>query len=313
MLLWACLVHFASSAVEYPLSVYPIRLQNTSSDETLPITLPVTLLHSPDSCVKLVESDPNENLDPLCATRESDDPLLGLVYFSLARPSFTFASGRPGHLIIDDRIVATIQYFTPPEVIHTSINSPINVRMFIRPGWSQELLVLQCRDCNFDLIKIAIKNSANCDSRKENRNALLPLYKMTGLYPFDIREDERVTNGSQSYHLWTAVNTSMPSTIRRDLFSTRFTVCLYETEHAKAGESLGDLVFDMDQGDAQSFVFAVMFFLILLPVVCAISWSAMGLKLKRVINRARDVREAIQVRQLESELMRGERASSSVE
>jgi hypothetical protein len=214
----------------------------------------------------------------------------------------------PGGIFLDRRQIMSVVYYPKPElgVVH-EYTRDIPVRVTLRPGWSSELARVPCKNCseyNFVSMKMYVPYISVCQSRPEQYNVFASARAKGVVDEFPVethaREDEII--------FWTSTNTRLPLSFRSSLFRKPVTVCFYEDRHRSEGIAIGSVVFDYDGGDSEALIMIILMAIVFFPLFAVVSAVCTASKMKRVHERLRDIREAIQGRQLEQELLQLARA-----
>jgi hypothetical protein len=109
---------------------------------------------------------------------------------------------------------------------------------------------------------------------------------------------------------WTSADVRLPVNFRAGIFRKPVTVCFYEDRHKTVGLAVGGVMFDYDDGDSEVLMVVILMAIVFFPLFIVISAVCTAAKMKRVHERLRDIRDAIQGRQLEQELLNIPRTST---
>ena len=220
-----------------------------------------------------------------------------MSFFVFVRPSFTNESAG---IYFDDTIQGKVVYYDLPVLSNIQVDGSVGVRVVARPGWSQGISEFKCEQCSLNLIRVAMKTDS-CQAREHSDNIFetkeFDHFHDALQYPFSIEKD------SDMITVWTSADLILSSELRKTFLGRRLNLCFYESMHSIKGTLLGVTSFDFDSYDAEGLVFLVLFFFVIIPILCALTWAAQAAKMKRILTRTRDLSEALQVRQLEYELL----------
>ena len=258
----------------YPIIIEP--LNTTTNSTQMHVTVPKSLIKSNKPCLNMrqLTQHPLDSSDDCAKIDGSEEDY---VFFSFERPLYTFGDigGQPAELWLDGSKLWSTRYIPKPvlDLKTVVMNNPVGVKIFVKPGWSQFLASGDCANCDRTLNRVAIKRAiagtSACNNRAEQKNAFsddLKEYHLNNS-PF------RFFVSDNNIDIWTGIDVTLNVDARRLLFARTWALCFYETPHAAVGTQVGQVVFELDQGDAEAFVFSVLFFFVLLPVLCAISWA----------------------------------------
>lgn len=249
-------------------------------------------------CIRLVSALGNSTE---CAVVAGSLP--GWAFFTLQRPNWTLgASPAKAAVFVGSFEWAAVEYILSPTLSNQTVSSEVAVRSFFRPGWSAELARLTCTNCStHNILVIASQAKDACEGRPQERNFFA--HSMLKLVDPSLSFFESGNVEISSISFWTHSDARLSTDERRVLMSIPLQLCFYESVHAVRGTLVGSVDFMPDSGDAEVFVFLILFFLLFYPLMCIITWALNAAKMKRVLTCMRDIKDHIQTQQLEYELM----------
>ena len=288
---------------------YPISFERQSDTMHPPTNLSITLQNTTwmhltsETCVTLVQLDAPISNHTTCAQYVDTEAEQSAVFFLIPRPDWTYGdTPSPGGVFVDGTQVLRVLYYPKPQLgVITDYSREIGVRTTFRAGWSSLLAEILCTNCshvNFVSVKPYIPNTQVCQSRPETHNAFAPL-STAFQFPFETHPEQ--SQGQVIF--WTSADISLPFSFRSAIFKRPLTVCFYEDRHKTTGTPIGSVEFDYDASDSEMLMLIILMAVVCFPMLAVLSAVCTAAKMKRVHERLREIRDLVQTRQLEQELL----------
>jgi hypothetical protein len=268
-----------------------------------------------------------------------------LSYFkSSGRPEWmTGPSPAQTWVCLDGKRIGHVEYYSVPILHHQPPErSTVNVRLFVNPGWMNELgKGIPCSGCNISIHSVALKEPVRgqnaCAGHREENNFLLRFqndgdddgdhinifpfkFRLVGGsdqnqdVPFIIETDNPMDDPDTYLHTYTVSSDKVSMyTINGQehgdvIFGKTVHWCFYTDVHADSGLYLGDVVFVLSENDTSGLVIFILFFMVAFPIIAMITAALYCYRLKQQRQWVLSVKYFIQRLQLEQELSLRHRA-----